>query len=484
MLKELIRIYFIIGGINCFLTFAACATDWESTISPRLGVLSYSAFKESVDSGTVARNNKLYRVYTKGSFDCVHLGHFALFANIKRKAAEYFKCELHQISLIALLSTQDGGKHKGVEYKQSELKRKRDVLSTGIVNHVDFCEETIDFVQLNIDKIDLFAVGFDQSQTEYFDKIIRVIEDSNKGCIKMEYRLPSLSSTIIRDQVDMKETTIEAARSSIESSYKLDEESKRSIAALYLESVITSNNLEKFNLSLKNLFGSELRIYLGGCQATGKTTIAKEFKRRYPSFQRFTSSEAFMECLGISREELEYIDETDPDLVDRVILSITENNQKLFLDGHFLFGARSQNYSFDTVIFASASIDEILKRKITDRNRERKDNLTLQTVFGEYYLKIVRACKFSDKVFVLDNTGSLEETMEKLERIVICSKFSKDILKEKNFIFADDVLNNLLAGPIKKQEIKLNNSYLREQLQLLPRVLTVGELLPKEIGDT
>ncbi len=435
----------------------------------------FEKYKEIThDFDILNKKDKVYNIFTKGSFDCVHLGHFILFANIKYEAAKFFCCPIRNIKLTALLSFQDGGKHKNANYLQAEEERKKAVLSTGLVDSVEFCMETDIFVRENLDRIDMFAFGFDQAQTRYFKKIIAFLNENKTPMCILNKRDVNLSSTIVRNGVANNKISVAKSRKMMEENYKLPKKDSFIISLLRLYSFIDDEKMRLFNLSIKNFIGKQYSIYIGGCQATGKTTIAKYFKEQNNFFDRYTSSEAFMEYLGIGKKELEFVNEADPQNADNMLNFIKKNHKYLFLDGHFLCGKKERIEDFSLKIFVNARIEEILKRKMLDTKRHRTDNLTIQKVFGEYFLKLVRACKISDKVFVLDNTGDINSTIKKLNKIIILNRLPKILLKKAKIEFADDLLNKILYPKINRIEHSLYSASLKIN-QLLINKLTNKE---------
>lgn len=196
---------------------------------------------------------------------------------------------------------------------------------------------------------------------------------------------------------------------------------------------ITSNN-------------NEMRVYVGGPQGVGKTTLIKKLSERY-NIPCYTSSQVFMKYLNIDKKTLESVDETSEDLINEVFTDFYKKNKNFILDGHFQLANSATPDTFTACIFLYAPLDIILQRKKLDQQRIRYDNNNVQDIGAEMYKKLVRACKFSDKVFILNNSDEAQNSLVNLEKIVFMNKMLSQ--EDANrLIFAQDLLGNFLAPNI------------------------------------
>ncbi len=195
-----------------------------------------------------------------------------------------------------------------------------------------------------------------------------------------------------------------------------------------------------------NTNNNGIRIYIGGPQGVGKTTLIKELSKKY-NVPCYTSSQVFMNYLNIDRKALEAVDETNPELITEVFTDFYNKNKNFILDGHFQLANSATPDTFTACIFLYAPFDIILQRKKLDQQRIRHDNNTAQDIGAEMYKKLVRACKFSNKVFILNNNDETKNSLVNLEKIVFMSKMLPQEDAGK-LIFAQDLLDNFLAPNI------------------------------------
>ena len=200
-----------------------------------------------------------------------------------------------------------------------------------------------------------------------------------------------------------------------------------------------------------------VKIYVGGPQGVGKTTLINAIANKY-GIPCFTSSQVFMHYFGVDKEGLEGINEASPDLINEVFGDFYAKNKSFILDGHFNLADSATEKTFDVCLFLYAEPELILSRKKRDKTRVRRDNGSAQLVAKEMHTKLTRACKFSDSVFVIDAEESELDTLAKVEQLAFIAKTSPKENGSK-VAFAQDLMNYFLSPKIEKREYEIGEAY-------------------------
>lgn len=165
-----------------------------------------------------------------------------------------------------------------------------------------------------------------------------------------------------------------------------------------------------------------MRIYIGGPNGVGKTTLAREVAKLDPTYRTLSGSEVMMKACGVgTREELMYL---DPEFKAKIeatkYVEVVMAFPNLIMDGHFVL-CREQMECFDRFILMVADPRRILELRIADHTRRRE--LQLEDIRRDLELHIERAGIFKaiypdQEVFVIENNAGLGEAVREFKNIV------------------------------------------------------------------
>lgn len=203
----------------------------------------------------IYREKRPLNVFIKGSFDCVHLGHFAMLAEVKAKAKDILRCNIEDIFLTIVLAQQDGGKYKGVTYLQSEIERMKAIENTGLADRIAFCENMIEFTKENLQEIDLLFFGYDQLITTnkdrlcFFKKLESICKYAGIRTALSSERTIEISSTVIRRTMILQNLSYEEAKRKEESNVIIPKRYIQMFKTLRDAGIIDDKNLSHFNIN-------------------------------------------------------------------------------------------------------------------------------------------------------------------------------------------------------------------------------------------
>lgn len=200
-----------------------------------------------------------------------------------------------------------------------------------------------------------------------------------------------------------------------------------------------------------------MKIYIGGNNGVGKSTLAQLFTEYNSEFAAFSSSKVIMDTHGLSsRKEIGEV------RVDNLLIAeFYSKYTNLIVDGHFYLGEYERN-NFDIYIFMTAKPETILERRLSDSERIR--DITMESVLKEEEKTIARAIKSGvQPIFVLYNNGNIEQTLSDLKKIISFYDFiSKnkitvvsDIMKlahRNNIFLIQDISLGMADRNFEKQE--------------------------------
>lgn len=157
------------------------------------------------------------------------------------------------------------------------------------------------------------------------------------------------------------------------------------------------------------------RIYLGGVQGVGKTTLAKKIIKKYPNMVHCSSSEILMDHFQIKdRKTLEKISINQKER-DIIFLNFYIKHRFLILDGHFKLTTLDKKI-FNLFFFIDALDETILLRRQIDSTRERLAELP--AIKQERRKELLCAKKFMIKPINIINEGNVTKIAEKMEKII------------------------------------------------------------------
>lgn len=203
----------------------------------------------------IYKQKRPLNVFIKGSFDCVHLGHFAMLAEVKVRAKDILGCNIEDIFLTVVLAQQDGGKYKGVTYLQSEIERMRAIENTGLADRIAFCENMIEFTKENLQEIDLLFFGYDQLITTnkdrlcFFKQLESICKYAGIRTALSSERTIEISSTKIRGTMVLQSLSYEEAKKKEESSVVIPKRYIQMLKTLRDAKIIDDKNLTHFNIN-------------------------------------------------------------------------------------------------------------------------------------------------------------------------------------------------------------------------------------------
>lgn len=165
-----------------------------------------------------------------------------------------------------------------------------------------------------------------------------------------------------------------------------------------------------------------MRVYLGGAQGVGKTSIAKLFVDRNPKYSRCSGSELLMSICGVAtRKELENIDKRTHEYAESVgYVNHVRNFENLIVDGHFELNELQVN-CFKFFVYITCPATLVVNRIEKDETRKRNsDYAYIENDLKRHLQRIEDFKKRYSRapLYVFNNKGSIEKTVEKLEKLV------------------------------------------------------------------
>ena len=163
-----------------------------------------------------------------------------------------------------------------------------------------------------------------------------------------------------------------------------------------------------------------MKIYIGGNNGVGKTTLTNYFKLKHSEFATFSSSQVIMKTHHLnSREEMRGL-QINNELLKEFYLPY----KNLLVDGHF-YMRDYEKEAFDIFIFMTADPEKIAERRKNDVEREGREQ-GYESVIKEEKDTINRIIESGvDPVFVLHNDENLDKTLSDLENIIELHKTIK-----------------------------------------------------------
>jgi len=157
-----------------------------------------------------------------------------------------------------------------------------------------------------------------------------------------------------------------------------------------------------------------MRIYLGGVQGVGKSSIAKMLIVHHPEMVHYSTSEILMKHFGVAeREDLEKISISQAKR-DEIFSLFYENNPNLILDGHFKLAMQDSTF-FDFFFFIDAPDELIIERRQKDKIRKRATNALL----ADERAKELSAAKESDIApIIIINSGTLQKAVSEINMVI------------------------------------------------------------------
>lgn len=164
-------------------------------------------------------------------------------------------------------------------------------------------------------------------------------------------------------------------------------------------------------MTLSNL--KTFRLYLGGVQGVGKTTIAKQIIKKYPKIVHYSTSEILINYFHVkNRKELEKIS-INQKTREQIFLKMYSMYPFLILDGHFKLTTKDKQ-NFNLFFFIDASNKTILSRRMKDKTRVRSKDLSI--IKQEKEKELCRIKNLGIKPIYIKNEGDIKETLEKIEK--------------------------------------------------------------------
>jgi len=161
-----------------------------------------------------------------------------------------------------------------------------------------------------------------------------------------------------------------------------------------------------------------IRIYLGGVQGVGKTTLAQKLVAENSLLVHYSTSTVLMEYFGVnSRNDLEKI-AIDQELRNKILMEFYLKNPNLILDGHFKLTTFDADY-FDLFFFIDAPNSVILNRKKQDGSRIRLTEFSsLKDIEEEKQRELLSAKIFGIEPIVILNEGNIDSVVAKIKSII------------------------------------------------------------------
>lgn len=194
--------------------------------------------------------DKKYTIFTRGCFDCLHLGHFVLLTTMLVECSKLLKCSPLDIDFLISLAGQNVEKFKNIKFVNTEEERKNNLLKTEIINNVIISNSSKYVLIKNIDKIKCFCIGEDQEKIPIFQEMIDTCKAKNINILKLPSKILNVSSTLIRKEMFEKKINYIEAKKNIEAKAILNNDSLENILMLKKLNMISESCLDFFNIKL------------------------------------------------------------------------------------------------------------------------------------------------------------------------------------------------------------------------------------------
>ena len=189
-----------------------------------------------------------YSIFTRGCFDCLHLGHFVLLTSFLLESSKLLKCKISDIKFLLSLSSQGAEIAKSIKYNDSEELRYKNLKNTNLLNEITIDRHTMPIFEKISNEIKCFCIGSDQDSRDTFKKVIKKCDNLGIFIIKLPSKIPGISSTLIRERIKKYNESVIDARKFLESNIIFDEKIRNNILILKEKDVINNRILKYFNL--------------------------------------------------------------------------------------------------------------------------------------------------------------------------------------------------------------------------------------------
>lgn len=157
------------------------------------------------------------------------------------------------------------------------------------------------------------------------------------------------------------------------------------------------------------------KIYLGGVQGVGKTTLAKIIAKDYAGMRHFSTSEILMDYFQVkNRKSLENI-KISQELRNEIFANFYPRYCSIILDGHFKLAEIDKTF-FNLFFFVDASNEIILSRRKQDKTRPRA--LELLCIEQEKGKELNLAYDFGINPVHIINEGNIAEAVTKIKNFI------------------------------------------------------------------
>ncbi|HSQ97722.1 MAG TPA: hypothetical protein VLL98_03305 [Rickettsiales bacterium] len=191
---------------------------------------------------------KRYAIFTRGCFDCLHLGHFVLLTSFLVESSKILKCNLSDIDFYLSLASQDAEIAKGIKYHDTQDTRYQNLLNTKLLYNITVDRHTMPIFDTISSKMNCFCIGNDQDSRTTFQTVIEKCHKLGVFVLKLPSKVSGISSTIIRNRIKTFNEDTYVARKNIESDLIFDEETRKNILLLKEVGIIDDSVLKYFNL--------------------------------------------------------------------------------------------------------------------------------------------------------------------------------------------------------------------------------------------
>jgi adenylate kinase len=159
-----------------------------------------------------------------------------------------------------------------------------------------------------------------------------------------------------------------------------------------------------------------IKIYFGGVQGVGKTTLARKLIEN-SSFVHYSTSDVLMQHFRVNdRKDLEKIT-IDQELRDKIFLEFYLKYPNLILDGHFKLSTFDDIF-FNFFFFIDAPSSVILGRRKSDHYRERPSRFSsLEDIEEEKKRELFSARNFGIEPIVILNDDAIDKVVARIKRI-------------------------------------------------------------------
>jgi FAD synthase len=190
-----------------------------------------------------------YVVFTRGCFDCLHLGHFSLLASMLVESSKILNCSPCNIEFNLSIASQKTEISKNIKYNDSEEIRLNNIKKLGLIKEATVDLRTLFRIRKLYKKnLKCFCIGSDQDRREPFMSIITECKQKNIMVLKISNKVNGISSTMIRNLMTEKSLNAHEARIELESDIILDNKIRNDILFLKNKKIINKQILEYFNL--------------------------------------------------------------------------------------------------------------------------------------------------------------------------------------------------------------------------------------------